>query len=149
MRTHYEITAEPLRVGEVVATVLDPSAGAVVTFTGTTRNSFEGKAVRYLEYEAYRPLAERTMDKIGTEIATEWPSTIALAIAHRVGRVEIGEPSVVVAVAAPHRRDALAACGYGIDRLKASLPVWKKEVFEDGHVWRENVEGLQRGGEPP
>jgi molybdopterin synthase catalytic subunit len=139
MRTHYQITDVPLDLKRLVAQVSDPSAGAVATFTGTTRNSFQGKAVRHLEYEAYPPMAERTLAEIGTEIASRWPETVGLAIEHRVGRLEVGEASVVVVVAAPHRREALAACGYAIDRLKQTLPVWKKEVFADGTIWRENV----------
>jgi molybdopterin synthase catalytic subunit len=144
VRTHFEITDTPLDLERLVARVGDPAAGAMATFTGTARNSFQGKAVRYLEYEAYPPMAERTLAKIGTEIAARWSEVVAVAIAHRVGRLEIGEASVVVAVAAPHRREALAACGYAIDRLKQTLPIWKKEVFADGSVWRENV---TEGGE--
>jgi molybdopterin synthase catalytic subunit len=139
MRTFFEITDTPLDLSRLVPLVADPAAGAVATFTGTTRNSFCGKAVLYLEYEAYGPLAERTLANIGTEIASKWPMVTGVAIAHRVGRLEVGEPSVMVVVSAPHRREALDACAYGIERLKQSLPVWKKEVFEDGEVWRENV----------
>lgn len=139
MRAHYEITESPLSIDTLVERVADPTSGAIATFTGTTRNSFEGKEVEYLEYEAYAPLAQQVLEEIGTEIATRWPDVAAVAIAHRVGRVEIGEASVIVAVSAPHRRHALAACAYGIDRLKAVLPVWKKEVFASGEVWRENA----------
>jgi len=139
MRTFFEITDTPLDLSRLVPLVADPAAGAVATFTGTTRNSFRGKVVLYLEYEAYGPLAERTLADIGTEIASKWPMVTGVAIAHRVGRLEVGEPSVMVLVSAPHRREALDACAYGIERLKQSLPVWKKEVFEDGEVWRENV----------
>ncbi|HUP01889.1 MAG TPA: molybdenum cofactor biosynthesis protein MoaE [Gemmatimonadota bacterium] len=150
MRTHFEITESPLSIEALVARLADPSAGAVATFSGTARNTFAGKEVRYLEYEAYRPMAEQVLADIGTEIAIRWPHVIAIAIAHRVGRLEIGESSVIVAVSAPHRREALQACAYGIDRLKAILPVWKKEVFADGEVWRENVFGNStQGGEPP
>jgi len=154
VRTHYEITESPLSLDALVERVTDPSSGAVATFTGTTRNSFMSKAVQYLEYEAYAPLAEQVLGEIGTEIAARWPSVAAVAIAHRVGRVEIGEASVIVVVSAPHRREALAACAYGIDRLKAVLPVWKKEVLADGKVWRENAPvdrtgEVERGGEPP
>lgn len=138
MKRFFQITETPLSVQEVAARVADPSAGAVATFSGTARNSFRGKAVERLEYEAYRPMAERTLDEIGTQIAKRWPSVTGIAIAHRVGRVEVGETSVIVAVSAPHRREALAACAWGIDRLKEVLPVWKKEVFSDGEVWREN-----------
>lgn len=145
MRTWYQITEDPLDLAGLVERVADPAAGATATFTGTTRNSFQGKAVRHLEYEAYGALAGRRLEEIGTEIAERWPAVTGIAIAHRTGRVEIGEASVIVAVSAPHRREALAACAYGIDRLKAVLPVWKKEVFADGEVWREN----EAGGEPP
>jgi molybdopterin synthase catalytic subunit len=84
-------------------------------------------------------MAELEMRRIGTEIAQRWPTITGVAIAHRVGRVEIGEASVAVAISAPHRREALAACAHGIDRLKAALPVWKREVFADGSEWRENA----------
>jgi len=139
MRTFFEITDAPLDLSRLVQSVADPGAGGVATFTGTTRNSFRGKTVLYLEYEAYGPLAERSLGDIGTEIASRWPMVTGVAIAHRVGRLEVGEPSVMVVVSAPHRREALDACAHGIERLKQTLPVWKKEVFEDGEVWRENV----------
>lgn len=138
MRTWFQITETPLDLAGVVARVADRSAGAVATFTGTARDAFRGRRVDYLEYEAYGPMAEQIMTDLGTELANRWPSLTGLAIAHRVGRVEVGEASVIVAVSAPHRREALAACGYGIERLKQILPVWKKEVFADGAVWREN-----------
>lgn len=149
MRTHFQITESPLRLEALVAEVVDPRAGAVATFTGTARNSFQGKAVRRLEYEAYRPMAERALESVGMEIARRWPTVTGVAIAHRLGPVEIGEASVIVAVSAPHRADALAACAFGIDLLKRELPVWKKEFLEDGTVWRENVEPPGGGGEPP
>jgi len=141
VRTHYQITERRLDPHTVVESVVDPSAGAVSTFIGTTRNSFQGKDVRYLEYETYEGMAEREMDVIGTEIAKRWPSITGIAITHRVGRVDVGEASVMIAISAPHRREALEACAFGIDRLKKTLPVWKKEVFEDGEVWRENDPG--------
>lgn len=138
MRVHFEITGSPLDLGALVERVRDPAAGAVATFVGTTRNSFGGKEVRHLEYEAYPAMAKRVLEGIGTEVAAEWPAVTGLAVAHRIGRVDVGEPSVVVAVSAPHRREALAACSWAIDRLKEVLPVWKKEVFADGEVWRQN-----------
>lgn len=138
MRVLYQITEAPLDVDAIVAAVVDPGSGAVSAFVGTTRNSFGGKEVRYLEYEAYRPMVERVMAEIGTDVARRWPPVRGIAIAHRVGRVDVGEASVVVAVSTPHRADAIAACAWGVDRLKALLPVWKKEVFADGEVWREN-----------
>lgn len=138
MRTLFQITEAPLDVDALVGAVADPGAGATSAFVGTTRNSFRGKEVRYLEYEAYGPMVERVMGEIGTEVAKRWPPVRGIAIAHRVGRVEVGEASLVVAVSTPHRADAIAACAWGVDRLKALLPVWKKEVFVDGEVWREN-----------
>jgi len=141
VRTHYQITESRLDPRAVVDAVADPSAGAVSTFIGTTRNSFQGKEVRYLEYEAYDGMAEQEMAVIGTGIAERWPAITGIAIAHRIGRVDVGEASVMIAISAPHRREALEACAFGIDRLKKTLPVWKKEVFEDGEVWRENDPG--------
>lgn len=150
MRTSFEISETPLDVAEVAARVADPAAGATGLFVGTTRNSFSGKAVRHLEYEAYARLAERVFEEIGTEVAIKWPDVLGLAVAHRVGRVDVGEASIVVAVSSPHRKAALAACAYAIDRLKARLPIWKLEVFEDGSSWRENTEwDAEGGGEPP
>ena len=140
MRTHYQITESPVDPEALREAIADPACGAVATFIGVTRNSFRGKEVQYLEYEAYAPMAEREMRMIGTEIAGLWPAVAGVAIAHRVGRVEVGEASVVIAVSAPHRREALAACAHGIERLKATLPVWKKEIFSDGSEWRENRE---------
>lgn len=145
VRTWYQISESSLSIERAVGAVSDPAAGAVATFIGTTRNSFQGKEVRYLEYEAYGAMAERTLEEIGTKIANRWPPVTGIAIVHRVGRVEVGETSVIVAVSAPHRKEALDACSWGIGRLKAELPVWKKEVFSDGEVWREN----EPGGEAP
>ena len=139
MKTHYQITGHPIDPEVLRRAVADPAAGALASFLGVTRNSFRGRAVDHLEYEAYAPMAEREMTRIGTEIAERWPSVTGIAIAHRVGRVEIGETSVAVVVTAAHRGEALAACAHGIERLKASLPVWKKEVFADGSEWRENA----------
>lgn len=147
MRTHFEIVEAPLSLETLAARVSDPSAGALAGFVGMTRNSFGGKTVDHLVYDVYTAMAERVLAEIGTEIAIRWPDVTGVAIAHRTGRVEVGEASVIVAVSAPHRREALAACAYGIDRLKAVLPVWKKEVLTDGEVWRENAPEV--GGEVP
>jgi molybdopterin synthase catalytic subunit len=143
VRTFYQITDTTLDPEALRTSIADPASGAVATFVGITRNSFAGKAVRHLEYEAYAPMAEQEMERIGTEIAERWPAVTGIAIAHRVGRVEVGEASVAIAISAPHRREALAACAEAIDRLKATLPVWKKEVFADGSEWRENREEEQ------
>lgn len=140
MRTLYQITDTALDPEALRSAVADPAAGALATFVGVTRNSFAGKAVQHLEYEVYTRMAEQEMAAIGMEVARRWPAVTGIAIAHRTGRVEVGEASVAIAISAPHRREALAACAHAIDRLKAALPVWKKEVFADGSEWRENPE---------
>jgi len=115
--------------------VLRDRDGAVVTFHGVVREySDSGRAVRYLEYEAYPEMAEAQMRTIGAEIKRRW-DVDDVAMVHRIGRLEIGEASVVIAVAAPHRGEAFDACEYAIDTLKATVPIWKKEVFADGEVW--------------
>ena len=109
-------------------------AGAVATFTGTVRNRSRGRDVVSLEYEAYEGMAEQTMAELAAELAARY-DLCEIAIHHRVGRVEIGEASVVIAVSAPHRADALAACKDAIDTLKQTVPLWKKEVYEGGEEW--------------
>jgi molybdopterin synthase catalytic subunit len=117
-------------------TALAGTAGAVVRFIGTVRNHSQGHDIAYLEYEAYRPMAERQMQLIAAEVQERWVCSCAMA--HRLGRLEIGEASVVVAVAAPHRREAFEACAFAMDRIKQSVPIWKKEVARDGHWWVED-----------
>lgn len=130
----FEITEQPIDVNRVVEGVRQDDDGAVVAFVGVVRNENRGKAVLYLEYEAYPEMAAGKMREIGEEIAGRW-GLRHLAIVHRVGRMEVGEASVVIAVAAPHRGVAFEACHYAIDRLKETVPVWKKEVYADGEVW--------------
>ena len=130
----YTVTDEPIDTASLLAAVVDPAAGATVLFLGTTREENEGRAVERLEYEAYRGMAVAEMGKIGAEIERRWRVT-AVAMVHRVGVVPIGETSVAVAVSAPHRDEAFAACRYGIDRLKSTGPIWKKEFYEGGAVW--------------
>ena len=108
--------------------------GAVVTFLGITRRYTEGKEVRYLEYEAYLPMAEAKLRQIAEEVRERW-GIEDVAIAHRIGHMEIGEISLVVAIASPHRQKAFEASQYAVDRLKQTVPIWKKEVFADGEVW--------------
>src|SRR5690606_30395708 len=97
-----------------------------------------GRRVEYLEYDAYPPMAEKKMREIAGEVRERWPVT-AIAMQHRMGRLEIGEPSVIIAVSSPHRIDAIEACHYAIDRLKSIVPIWKKEVFEGGEEWLEGT----------
>src|SRR5436190_15519830 len=130
----FRVTEEPLSLDAVVAEVADERAGAIATFTGTVRRQSRGREVTHLEYEAYAEMAEEVMSKLATELR-ERHDLCAVAIHHRVGRVEIGEASVVIAVSAPHRKAALAACKEAIDTLKETVPLWKKELYEDGEEW--------------
>lgn len=140
----FEITAAPLSVDEVNRRVTSPAAGAVVTFTGIVRGTNQGRQVRYLEYEAYPEMAEVVLAQIGDEVSARW-EVEAVAIVHRTGRLEIGEASVVIAIASGHRQGAFEAGRYAIDRIKQIVPVWKKECFEGGEVW---IEGPSQPPEP-
>jgi molybdopterin synthase catalytic subunit/molybdopterin converting factor small subunit len=128
------VTAEPLSVEAVVAEVADERAGGIATFTGTVRRQSRGREVTHLEYEAYAEMAEEVMATLAADLQ-ERHELCAVAIHHRVGRVELGEASVVIAVSAPHRQAALAACREAIDTLKETVPLWKKEVYEGGEEW--------------
>jgi MoaE-MoaD fusion protein len=121
-------------LADVVAEVESEEAGAVATFSGTARRHSRGRTVEYLDYEAYEGMAEETMKKLAAGLKERYEIR-DVAIHHRVGRVEIGEPSVVIAVSAAHREDALAACREAIDILKVDVPLWKKEVYEGGEEW--------------
>lgn len=129
-----EVVEGPIDPDEVASAVTGPGLGGVVTFTGRVRNQSLGKAVLRLEYEAYRPMAEKALAAIAAEIAERWPGT-AIAIRHRVGTLEVGEVAVAIAVAAPHRDAAFAGCRHAIERLKADVPIWKREIFRDGSAW--------------
>jgi MoaE-MoaD fusion protein len=130
----FRVTEEPLSLDTAVAEVADERAGGIATFTGTVRRQSRGREVLYLEYEAYAEMAEDVIAQLAAEL-DETHDLCGISIHHRVGRVEIGEPSVVIAVSAPHRQDALAACREAIDRLKETVPLWKKEVYGDGSEW--------------
>ncbi len=130
----FVVTEAPLSIEAAVAEVADESAGAVATFTGTVRRESRGRRVHYLEYEAYAEMAETVMIGLATVLKARY-ELHEIAIHHRVGRVEIGEASVVIAVSAQHRSDALAACKDAIDALKETVPLWKKEVYEGGEEW--------------
>jgi molybdopterin synthase catalytic subunit len=130
----YEVTDRELSLEQVAAKVRHPSMGAVVVFVGTVRDTSKGRKVLYLEYEAYKEMAERKLAEIGEDIRNRW-GLERVAITHRVGHLELGEASVVIAVAAPHRAQAFEACRHAIERIKTTVPLWKKEVWEDGEVW--------------
>ncbi|KAI9114083.1 hypothetical protein K1719_014733 [Acacia pycnantha] len=123
-----------------------PQAGAIATFSGTTRDTFEGKRVLELRYEAYVPMAIRCLKSLCSSARASW-NLHSIAVAHRLGTVPVGETSVFVAVSAVHRADALEACRFLIDELKATVPIWKKEVYTNGEVWKENSEFLERRSE--
>ena len=130
----FRLSETPLALEEVVGAVGGPERGGLVTFTGTVRTETRGRRVRALSYEAYPGMAERAMTAIGREIESRWPGT-RVAIVDRVGTLVPGEAAVVIAVSAPHRAAAFEGCRHAIERLKADVPIWKKERFEDGEEW--------------
>ncbi len=129
----FKITDKIITGSEVREAVAAPDAGAIVLFLGTVRNNTDGKAVQHLEYEAYPPMAEKKMAEIAQEISDKW-GIHRVAMIHRVGKLEIGEVSVAVAVASPHRKDGFKACKYAMNRLKQIVPIWKREVWTDGEA---------------
>ncbi|KAF5745002.1 putative molybdopterin synthase large subunit [Tripterygium wilfordii] len=133
----------PIDIAKYINYVSAPQAGAIATFSGTTRDTFEGKTVVELRYEAYVPMAIRCLKSISSSARLSW-NLHSIAFAHRLGPVPVGETSVFVAVSAVHRADALDACKFLIDELKASVPIWKKEVYDNGEVWKENSEFTER-----
>ena len=134
------IGPDPLDLQRLVSALGDGDGrdGAVVTFLGLVRNHNAGRSVRYLEYEAYEPLALKAFARIADEVRERWPSA-AIALHHRVGRLDVGEASVAIAARSAHRADAYAACRYAIERVKQIAPIWKREFFEGGDVWIEGA----------
>lgn len=133
-------------ISKYINYVHSPSCGAIATFAGTTRDTCEGKEVLELRYEAYVPMALRCIKSICASARSSWRLN-SIAVAHRLGPVPVGEISVFVATSAVHRVDALDACKFIIDEVKASVPIWKKEVYTNGEVWKENSEFLERRDE--
>ena len=133
-RARFRLSEEPLSVEDAVAQVRDDRAGAIATFVGTTRATSRGREVLHLEYEAYEGMAEQVMAELAERLTREH-ELCGVAIHHRVGRVDVGETSVVIAVSAPHRRAALTACAEAIDELKVTVPLWKKELYVGGEEW--------------
>jgi molybdopterin synthase catalytic subunit/molybdopterin converting factor small subunit len=130
----FRLSSEPLSLEAAVDEVRSDEAGAIATFIGTTRIRSRGRTVLHLDYEAYEEMAEQVMTQIAAELKGRY-DLCEISIHHRTGRVEIGEASVVIAVSAPHRQDALAACRDAIDTLKEQVPLWKKEFYEGGEEW--------------
>lgn len=130
----YELTTEPLDVGRIARRVVPEECGAIVTLDGFVRRWTRGRETLYLEYEAYEPMALKEMEKLGAA-AREKFDIAHVGIVHRLGRLEIGETSVVISVAAPHRRAAFEACEWLIKELKRTVPIWKKEIYADGEKW--------------
>ncbi len=136
-----EVTSQPLSERAVAEAVGEPGAGAVVLFSGIVRDQTGCRRVKFLEYEGHSAMAEAKMREIAATLRGRWPSVGRVAMVHRIGRLDIGESSVLIAVSSPHRREAFEACHFAIDVLKETVPIWKKEHFEDGEVWV----GLQSG----
>lgn len=134
----FALTHDPIDVTAVRNAVASSTCGAVIVFEGTTRDTFADKQVTHLAYEAYEAMAIPAMAEIGAEVVAQWPGA-RIAIIHRLGEVPMGETSVVIAVATPHRADAYAASRYAIDTLKDRVPIWKKEHYQDGSAWKSNA----------
>jgi molybdopterin synthase catalytic subunit len=130
----FELINEPIPVQQIIDKVVDRNAGAITTFIGTVRELTYGKKTLYLEYESYIPMAERKLEQIGDEINLKWKDA-KVAITHRIGRLDITDIAVVIAVSTPHRKDAYEANEYAIERIKEIVPIWKKEHWEDGEKW--------------
>lgn len=141
----YRVTTDPLSAEILADAVTVPEAGGVVVFLGVVRDNNAGRRVVALEYEAHVPMAEAKMKEIGEAVCRRWPGVKQVAMAHRLGRLVIGEASVIIAVSAAHRHDAFEAAHFAIDRLKETVPIWKREIFEGGAVWV----GLQGDSPPP
>ncbi len=136
MEPFIQITREPLDRDALIAAVTDPGVGGIVVFEGVVRDNARGKQVRYLEYDVYPEMAIQQIRDIIAEAEKRW-GIDRVAVAHRIGRLEIGEASVMIVVASPHRAEAFEACRYIIDTLKTTVPIWKKEVATNGEEWVE------------
>lgn len=140
----YEITREPIDKLGLEGRLITGAAGAVVTFDGVVRDNTKGRKVVTLDYDAYPPMAVKEMRRVGEEIRERWPEVERIGIIHRFGELKVTESSVVIVVTSPHRKIAFEACHYAIDRVKQVVPIWKKEIFEDGEAW---VEGQRPDGQ--
>ena len=139
-----EFVRAPIDAGAVALSVGDPSCGGTALFIGTTRGSEGGRPIEALEYEAYEAMALKVMERLAADAASRW-ATGRLRVVHRLGRVGVGEASIVIAAAAPHRREAFEACRFLIDEIKSSAPIWKKDLFKGGEERWVGVPGVERG----
>ena len=130
----FQIVEEPIITEEVIQKVASRNAGAIAVFIGTVREMTDGKRTLSLEYQAYAPMAVRQLAEIGEEMQAKWPH-VKVAITHRIGHLHISEAAVVIAVSSPHRKAAYEANEYAIERIKQIVPIWKKEIWEDGSMW--------------
>jgi len=130
----FQIIEEPIDVEAIIAKVTRREAGAITTFIGTVREWTHGRKTLYLEYQAYIPMAIKKLSEIGEEVKEKWPETV-IAVTHRIGRLDISDAAVVIAVSSPHRKAAYEANEYIIERIKQIVPIWKKEHWEDGETW--------------
>ena len=137
-RAAFRVTSQPLDAAAISASVSAPDCGALATFVGLVRDHNAGRRVLWLDYEAYGALAEKIFERIANEALERWASA-RIAIHHRAGRLGVGEASVMIAAASPHRAEAFAACRYAIERVKQIAPIWKHEHFEGGEVWIEGA----------
>ena len=138
---HIYITSDPLDDASITDIVSDNAHGATVLFQGITRNNTGNREVLFLEYEAYAPMAEKTLNQVRDEILSKWD--VKIAIHHRIGRVDIGQTSLLVAVGSAHREAAFEACKYSVDRIKEIVPIWKKEHFVGGEIWIGDADGFR------
>lgn len=150
MSKRFQVVSTPLKIEDVVAEVIRREAGAINTFIGTVREFTEDKQTLFLEYQAYVSMAEKKMEEIGAEIKERWPMA-ETAIVHRIGRLEISDIAVVIAVSTPHRATSYEASRYAIERMKEIVPIWKKEHWQDGEEWignqKETLQGVPSKGE--
>jgi molybdopterin synthase catalytic subunit len=141
----YRVIEDVLSADAIARTVTVPEAGGVVVFLGVVRNETAGRRVVALEYEAHVPMAEAKLKEIGEAVYARWPGVKHVVILHRIGRLLVGEASVAIGVSAAHRQEAFEGCQYAIDTIKRIVPIWKRELFEDGSAWV----GLQGESPPP
>ncbi len=144
MKKRFAITEDPISLDEVSAMVADPAYGAVTIFQGIVRNRTGARAVDHLEYEAYPEMAEEVMAQVAQEVHDRWPEIGKVAIVHRIGKLGVGEVALVAAVSAPHREPTYEALQFVVNKVKESVPIWKKEVWEDGEAWIEGPEDRGR-----